>query len=53
METHDASLVTTPYIDVATRNKIVFRLVKQGGLNKKEIQLNLCNIFSIFMSNEL
>ena len=25
----------------------------QGGLNKKEIQLNLCNIFSIFMFNEL
>ena len=25
----------------------------QGGLNKKEIQLNLCNIFSIFIFNEL
>ena len=26
--------------------------LRQGGLNKKEIQLNLCNIFSIFISNE-
>ena len=26
---------------------------EQGGLNKKEIQLNLCNIFSIFIFNEL
>ena len=25
----------------------------QGGLNKKEIQLNLCNIFSTFIFNEL
>ena len=25
----------------------------QGGLNKKEIQLNFCNIFSIFIFNEL
>ena len=25
----------------------------QRGLNKKEIQLNLCNIFSIFIFNEL
>ena len=25
----------------------------QGGLNKKEIQLNLYNIFSIFIFNEL
>ena len=25
----------------------------QGGLNKKEIQLNLCNIFFIFIINEL
>ena len=25
----------------------------QGGLSKKEIQLNLCNIFSIFIFNEL
>ena len=25
----------------------------QGGLNKKEIQLNICNIFSIFIFNEL
>ena len=24
----------------------------QGGLNKKEIQLNLCNVFSIFIFNE-
>ena len=28
-------------------------LIDQGGLNKKEIQLNLCNIFSIFIFNEL
>ena len=27
-------------------------LWNQGGLNKKEKQLNLCNIFSIFMFNE-
>ena len=27
--------------------------LNQGGLNKKEIQLNLCNIFSIFIFNEL
>ena len=26
---------------------------KQGGLNKKEIQLNLCNILSILICNEL
>ena len=26
---------------------------QQGGLNKKEIKLNLCNIFSTFMFNEL
>ena len=25
----------------------------QGGLNKKEIQLNLCNIFSILIFNKL
>ena len=25
----------------------------QGGLNKKEIQLNFCNIFSILIFNEL
>ena len=25
----------------------------QGGLYKKEIQLNFCNIFSIFIFNEL
>ena len=25
----------------------------QGGLNKKEIQLNLCNVFSIFIFNDL
>ena len=25
----------------------------QGGLNKKEIQLNLCKIYSIFISNDL
>ena len=24
---------------------------EQGGLNKKEIKLNLCNIFSIFIFN--
>ena len=28
-------------------------LSKQEGLNKKEIQLNLCNIFAIFIVNEL
>ena len=28
-------------------------LSNQGGLNKKEIQLNHCNIFSIFISTEL
>ena len=28
------------------------KLSVQGGLNKKEIQLNLCNIFSIFIFNE-
>ena len=27
--------------------------LNQGGLNKKEIQLNLCDIFSILMFNEL
>ena len=27
--------------------------IDQGGLNKKEIQLNLCNIISIFIFNEL
>ena len=25
----------------------------QGGLNKKDIQLNLCSIFSIFIFNEI
>ena len=25
----------------------------QEGLNKKEIQLNICNTFSIFIFNEL
>ena len=27
------------------------RLVKQGGLNKKEMQLNICNNFSILIFN--
>ena len=27
--------------------------VNQGGLNKKELQMNLCKIFSIFISNGL
>ena len=26
---------------------------QQGGFNKKKIQLNLCNIFSILIFNEL
>ena len=26
--------------------------LNQGGLNKKEIQLNLCNMFSILIFNE-
>ena len=30
-----------------------FVLYKQGGLSKKEIQLNLFNIFSVFIFNEL
>ena len=29
------------------------KVLNKGGLNKKEIQLNLCNIFSIFIFNEL
>ena len=28
------------------------RYLKQGGLNKEEIQLNLCNIFSILLLNK-
>ena len=28
-------------------------MLQQGGLSKKDIQLNLCNIFSILISNEL
>ena len=31
----------------------VFHMFTQGGLNKKEIQINLCNTFSIFIFNEL
>ena len=27
--------------------------IEQGGLNKKEIQLNLCNVLSIYIFNEL
>ena len=30
-----------------------FTTVSKGGLNKKETQLNLCNIFSIFIFNRL
>ena len=30
-----------------------YDLVEQGGLNKKEMQLNLCNIFSILIFIEL
>ena len=34
--------------------KAVFKVkLYQGGLNKKEIQLNLCNIFSILIFSEL
>ena len=33
--------------------RILIGLCKQGGLNKKEIQLNLCHINSIFIFNEL
>ena len=29
-----------------------FLFSNQGGLNKKEIQLNLCNIFSSLIFNE-
>ena len=35
------------------KTKIYFCRCNQGGLNKKEIQINLCNIFSIFIINEL
>ena len=28
-------------------------MLQQGGLNKKDIQLNLCNIFSILILNKL
>ena len=28
------------------------RNIDQGGLNKKEIRLNLCTIFSVFVFNE-
>ena len=37
---------------VLTFQKICFK-VSHGGSNKKDIQLNLCNIFSILIFNEL
>ena len=40
--------LTTYFLEVSAHV-----LLKQGGLNKKKIQLNLCNIFSIFIFNEL
>ena len=30
----------------------LYCMSKQGGLNKKEKQLNLCNIFSVLIYNE-
>ena len=38
---------------IALRSTSAHHEFNQGGLNKKEIQLNLCNIFSIFIFNEL
>ena len=35
------------------RNKKQVLIIYQGPLNKKEIQQNFCNIFSIFIFNEL
>ena len=34
------------------KKQLVFFLT-QGGLNKEQIQLNLCNIFSVFIFNKL
>ena len=45
------------YLKFSLFSQLIFKYLivvnDQEGLNKKEIQLNLCNIFSIFIFNEL
>ena len=47
-------IVSAPKENFYVKNQKNLKLTEnQGDLNKKEIQLNLCNIFSIFVFNEL
>ena len=39
--------------DAKIIDNVPYSYICQGGLNKKEIQLSLCNIFFIFIFNEL
>ena len=47
-------IVSAPKENFYIQNPKKLKLTEnQGDLNKKEMQLNLCNIFSIFVFNEL
>ena len=46
-------LSEVPYVLTICILENTYDLVEQGGLNKKEMQLNLCNTFSILIFIEL
>ena len=46
------SVSFTPSSSITSYNPLIFYFI-QIGLDKKEIQLSLCNIFSIFILNDL
>ena len=56
-EFHESLLISLVEV---SHVKLIFQQIlffiasfNQGGLNKKEIKLNICNIFSILIFNEL
>ena len=50
----DKKLLIKAWVSQTEIVSVILKInVDQGGLTKKEIQLNLRNIFSIFMFNEL
>ena len=52
---NSSNIATKGKLDNEIMIKILYGTIcrcKQGGLNEKEIQLNLCNIFSILLFNK-
>ena len=50
---HDLFYILFHAQKISSIEYLISNIKYQGGLNKKRIQLNFCNIFSILIFNEL